>query len=391
MSLAAGGLPRFRFTDRWVRSAGPGEYWDSLVPGLGLRVYDTGRKSWVILYRRNRRKIGSYPATELADARTRAREMLGAAEDGRDPFAPGVRDIEEVSVLYLDQHASTLSEDWQKDIRRTLKRDIIPWIGHRSLDDVRRSEIVLYLDRVRPRGPHAVRHVRSVLSGIYRWALDRELCETNPTSRLKIGRPASRDYVLSDGEIRAAWGALIGSGTPAARAALFSLLTARRLRECRTLRWEWREGPWWTIPKSLTKSRRFSIRFYAPPLAWSLLREPGDIGYVFHTDGEPPSKELLSHTVARLRRGAEWRAQDFRRTAATLMAQNGISRFIVKQVLGHVDSSVTAVYDRYRYDPEKREAIVVLAWELRRIIRSSPTSTRRAHAPTSPRRRLPRR
>lgn len=387
MSPAAGELPRFRFTDRWVRSAGPGEYWDALVPGLGLRVYDTGRKSWVILYRRNRRKIGSYPATDLADARNRAREMLGAAEDGRDPFAPEARDIAEVSLLYLEQHVSTLSEDWQKDIRRTLKRDILPWVGHRSLDDVRRSEIVLYLDRVRPRGPHAVRHVRSVLSGLYRWALDRELCETNPTSRLKIGRPASRDYVLSEGEIRSAWGALVRSGTPAARAALFSLVTARRLRECRTLRWGWREGPWWTIPKPFTKSKKFSIRFYVPPSARVLVGDPLDAGYVFESNGKPPSKELVSHTIARLRRGAAWRAQDFRRTAATLMAQNGISRFIVKQVLGHVDASVTAVYDRYRYDPEKREAILVLAWELRRIIRSSPTSTRRAHAPTSRRRR----
>lgn len=47
---------------------------------------------------------------------------------------------------------------------------------------------------------------------------------------------------------------------------------------------------------------------------------------------------------------------DLRRTAATWMARGGVSRFIVKRVLGHADHEITAVYDLYSYDKEVKEA-----------------------------------
>lgn len=37
------------------------------------------------------------------------------------------------------------------------------------------------------------------------------------------------------------------------------------------------------------------------------------------------------------------------------------NRFIVERVLGHSDSSVTAIFDRATYRDEKREALEVLA------------------------------
>jgi integrase len=48
---------------------------------------------------------------------------------------------------------------------------------------------------------------------------------------------------------------------------------------------------------------------------------------------------------------------DLRRTAATGMARAGIQRFVVARVLGHVDRSVTGVYDRYEHLNEKRTAL----------------------------------
>ena len=68
---------------------------------------------------------------------------------------------------------------------------------------------------------------------------------------------------------------------------------------------------------------------------------------------------------ARQRRGAldglaiaDVRPHDFRRTAASIMASGGVPRLTISKILNHVETSITAVYDRHSYDPEKKTALV---------------------------------
>jgi hypothetical protein len=71
------------------------------------------------------------------------------------------------------------------------------------------------------------------------------------------------------------------------------------------------------------------------------------------------AKNAASH----LRRGPSFhfRAHDLRRrTSASYMGEAGVDRFHIAHVLNHrsvTHSSVTAIYDRYRYDEEKRAAL----------------------------------
>jgi len=48
---------------------------------------------------------------------------------------------------------------------------------------------------------------------------------------------------------------------------------------------------------------------------------------------------------------------DLRRTAASMMGSGRVARLIISKVLNHKDKGVTAIYDRYGYDQEKREAL----------------------------------
>ena len=59
---------------------------------------------------------------------------------------------------------------------------------------------------------------------------------------------------------------------------------------------------------------------------------------------------------------------DLRRTVATRMRELGISRGDVKMVLNHVESDVTARYDRYDGLPEKKRALDLWARRLQQII-----------------------
>ena len=56
------------------------DYWDGALPGFGIRLSQGGTKSWVVMLRREKRKVrvtlGTYPQLSLEAARVKARELL---------------------------------------------------------------------------------------------------------------------------------------------------------------------------------------------------------------------------------------------------------------------------------------------------------------------------
>ena len=61
---------------------------------------------------------------------------------------------------------------------------------------------------------------------------------------------------------------------------------------------------------------------------------------------------------------------DLRRTAASHMTGMGVPRLTVSKILNHIESGITAVYDRHSYDQEKRQALDLWADKLRKIIKT---------------------
>ena len=70
-------------------AARPDLLWDNEVPGLCLRVYGDGAKSFIFVYRIGDRqrfiRIGKTPLWSLEVARTRAKELRSIVDQGRDP------------------------------------------------------------------------------------------------------------------------------------------------------------------------------------------------------------------------------------------------------------------------------------------------------------------
>lgn len=125
-------------TEAQVRAAtyaGDGTSWDVRwdgpdgVPGFGCRVYPSGRKSYVVIYRVDGRRrtlaIGSAARLSLVEARSRAKRIRMDAADGIDVLADRRRRREgltgdEVFVAYLTRHARPRKarRTWQEDARR---------------------------------------------------------------------------------------------------------------------------------------------------------------------------------------------------------------------------------------------------------------------------------
>ncbi len=59
---------------------------------------------------------------------------------------------------------------------------------------------------------------------------------------------------------------------------------------------------------------------------------------------------------------------DLRRTAASRMTEMGIPRLVVCKILGHFDGSITGVYDRFEYWPQKKHALDAWAARLQEIV-----------------------
>src|SRR5947199_3742326 len=79
-----------KLTSALVKGAeAPALLWDSKAPGLCLRAYEGGTKSFLFNYRiggRERRiTIGSYPTWAVDAARERAKELRRIVDQGRDP------------------------------------------------------------------------------------------------------------------------------------------------------------------------------------------------------------------------------------------------------------------------------------------------------------------
>ena len=330
-----------------------------------------------MLYRRagrlRRATIGTLPPLSLADARELARKALVDAASGNDPAATKAQDrsaasFPDLAELYLEKHAPkkrSAGED-----RRILVRELLPKWRACLARDIRRADVIALLDDIAARpAPIMANRTLALVRKLYNFGIQRGLVEANPCALLSP--PAAerrRERVLSEAEIRALWIALEAERLPRPVAAMrLGLLTAQRPGEITRMRWqdvsEERSGWWWTIPPEFAKNGR-AHRVPLSPQAKAVLdalpRDGGGWVLPGRFDGTHLIETSLARYVADLRQrlGMEhFTPHDLRRTAASHMTGLGVSRLVVKKLLNHVDSDVTAIYDRHGYDAEKRAAL----------------------------------
>lgn len=73
--------------------------------------------------------------------------------------------------------------------------------------------------------------------------------------------------------------------------------------------------------------------------------------------------------------GGRWTAHDLRRTAATLMAHQGVSTDVIDECLNHMlESRVSRVYIRDRREAEQARAFDALGEHIKRLLLDEPRS-----------------
>ena len=92
-------------------------------------------------------------------------------------------------------------------------------------------------------------------------------------------------------------------------------------------------------------------------------------------EDRPIVRTAINHCLAENREAigiSNLRPHDLRRTGASQMTGMGILRLVVSKILNHTDREVTAIYDRFSYDHEKRQALDAWGRRLMRIVSDEP-------------------
>lgn len=361
------------------------EYWDSGTPNFGLRISSTGARTWLTMYRvkgrKRRHTLGSYPAMTLADAYEKARVSLNEAANGSDPAAEKRAErladtFGELATEYLEKHAKTKKDGGREDAR-ILKKDLLPTWKNIKANEIRRRDVLHVLDSVVERGaPVHANRVLALVRKLFNFAIQRDVVEVNPCTAIPLpSRPRARDRVLTAEEIRKVWHAAGADSAETGGMLKLRLLTAQRGGEIEAMAWGDidLESATWTIPAERAKNglaHRVPLSRQALDVVEALAANrkgswvfPSPRGAEYHVENVQKAIQRVQ-----LASGVDFVGHDLRRTAASHMASMGVPRLVISKILNHVETGITAVYDRHSYDQEKRRALEAWGERLREIL-----------------------
>jgi integrase len=417
---------RKALTDTFLRALkapanGRLEYADSSCRGLEFRITQAGARSWSYRYRApvtgklSRATIGPYPTVSLAVARLRADELRKGVAGGENPSetkrrakreAPG-RTFKALSERYMKEcarrpYGKRLQAKRSADQdERNLNLHVLPKWRDRDYTVIRRADVIELVEGLIAAGKETLANrVQSLVSGVFSFAVDSDLIDANPCTRLKKrGRERVGDRVLTDPEIRLFWQKVVREPiSPVTGEALrLQLLVGARPGEIAGIRRseiEHLDQPGkavWTVPGERTKNKLPHM----VPLESSALKiindriakieGAGQIGAARKNDfpifpaRNKSDKSMTAHALARaMSRLAEklagswagvksWKASrptphDLRRTFRTRLPQIGVPADIRDRLMNHIPSDVGSKhYDRYQYLDEKRAAL--FSWQ----------------------------
>lgn len=109
-----------KLTKKIIESVVPSDrdqyLWDQTVPGFGVRIFPSGKRSYVVQYRlkdrrQRKRSLGQHGVITLEQARASARNWLAEVSQGSDPaFERDMREhaltIADLAERYMTEHAA---------------------------------------------------------------------------------------------------------------------------------------------------------------------------------------------------------------------------------------------------------------------------------------------
>jgi integrase len=385
-------------------------FFDSDLPGFGLRVRATGAKTWMVQYaiagRTRRIVLGSTAVLDPGKARETAKDLLAKIRLGADPAREKTeartRAAETFGVLlprFLDRQRARLKPRSLVGVIRHLAKHAKPLHSH-AVEAIDRRTIATRLAEItKASGPAESNRVRNSLSAYFTWLAREGYVENNPVAFTnKAVENGPRDRVPTDAELATIWCAVGDDPHYGAIVKLLMLSGARR-DEIASLCWSEVDfdAATITLPPARTKNKREHVIplselalaiLKAQPLRLEADGTPRDLifghgkrGY----QGWSASKVKLDARIAATRQGEplDWRLHDFRRSLSTALHERfSVPPHVVEATLGHAGGhkgGVAGIYNKALYLDERRRALERWAEHIKAIVSRKPGKAKVVH------------
>lgn len=264
-------------------------------------------------------------------------------------------------------------KDGGESVRRSMLKDVLPWLGHQPIAELRRDDISAVLQRIVERGSSSQAGcVLADIRQLLRWALRDGLIDDDPSASLHkndfISGGTVRSRALTPEEVSELARKMTASGlaTHIRTAVWLMLATGARIGEVASARWQDidQNTRTWTVPSHLSHSGHA----HSIPLSDFALRHLRSADghrrsptWVFPSrdDSEPLSPKALGKQIRDRQRGTQirgrsaattmlllsggaWTPLDLRRTTASLMSMMGIHHAVISACLDQALRGVTA-------------------------------------------------
>lgn len=350
--------------------------WDSELPGFGVRVMPSGRKSYLIQYRdsgrRTRRKgVGKHGTVTAEEAKKHARELLASVAHGGNPAEETLRKrdastVEQLCKRFLSDYVPSHCKDsTAKEYKRCVDLFIKPAIGRVKVEDLQRSHIAELHHKHRDK-PYQANRTLGVLSVMLNqaevWGLRPD--GSNPCRNVKKYEEKKRERFLSNeeferlGNVLAALESEGGQARAAINAVRLLILTGCRLGEIQKLKWEYINGNILSLPDSKTGAKRV----YLGPAALEVLKNIEKVkGNPYVITGKLKGAHLtdLQRPWRRIRKMADLadvRIHDLRHSFASTAVNTSEALPMIGKLLGHSQIQTTARYAHLADNPVQMAA-----------------------------------
>jgi integrase len=351
---------------------------DTDLPGFGVRVMPSGKRFFLVQYRRHGRTrrvmIGQFGVVTAEVARREATIKLGSVRGANgDPAA--LRDAErqsttmkELGERFLTQYVPTRCKpSTQAEYRRSVELFLDPFFARQHVRSVTTADVA-ELHGSLSHIPYQANRTLGVLSKMMNLAETWGIREkhTNPCEDVERYPERKRERFLSPKELQRLGQALTAAEANqtetkyAVAAFRILLLTGCRLSEIQRL--EWRcvdlEQKELRLPDSKTGAKTVHLGEAVVVLLEALPRVTGN-PYVIVGKKEKAHLTDLQHPWRRIRKAAglsDVRIHDLRHTFASggLLVGEGLA--MIGKLLGHTQVQTTARYAHLASDPVKQAA-----------------------------------
>lgn len=342
------------------------EMCDSLVPGLFVEVRATssGKGTYYFRYKDDNgktctQKIGRTIDITLAEARNKARGLRADIALGANPRA---EELARKAILTFDTFFNDHYLPYVKPRKRSWDRDeelyrlrIKDVFGAKRLNQVTRLQIQTFHSGLLEEGyaPATSNHFIKLIRHMLNLAVEWEMLDKNPASRIHMFAEDNKvERYMNDAQLANLLEVLrTDSCRSVCLIAMFLLATGCRLNEALSACWSQvdKDKRVWRIPASNSKSKRMR----PVPLndtALDVLNQLTTEGVYEHLFINMKTKKPyvnIAKVWEKLRSKAglpHLRLHDLRHQAASNLINSGSSLYVVQQILGHSDPSVTQRY-----------------------------------------------